>query len=467
MILYRVKMYILLILLLPVSFISIGGCGGTGGAGSEWFLYTSTNDPEGNNIIVMSIGEGGQLTEIATVPTGGPGDADEGDFDGQYSLHIIPGTNYLLAVNAGDSIGITDIADGNGSISVYEIDQVSGLLTRIDQNPETPEIDNIDSGGVRPVSIGSAVIKGMTWVMVGNQYHNPRFERNFPDQVLVNARAGDAAGEIAVTQLRNLTAFKFEDGVLSTAQTVATYENGENGGPAALAFSPDGSKAAVTTWGVPQFAEIPDEAVIQPSRVYIYDVFSSGEDSLQLVNKRFFEIEGVAGSIGLSWSPDSQNVFVASANLAQIPEPLQEFGVTVVSTGEVPGLVDNAEIPVDGDASCWTLLTSDGLRLYVASFALNVISFFEVSNSSDLALKQSFIRKNAPLLDTKDMFITRDGKYFYVSGPLMSHTVSIYEVGGDGLLKEAPFSPFEVPSARPEGVNVSPETQAFLGLIGY
>jgi len=378
----------------------------------------------------------------------------------------MPGTDYLLAVNAGESVGEPGMIDGNGSISVFKINPATGLLNQIDQNPETTEIDNIDSGGVRPVSIGSSVIDGNTWVLIGNQYHNPRFEGNFPDEMLVNTRPGDPPGEIAVTPLRNVTAFEFTDGVLRSPRTVVIFEDGENGGPSQVSFSPDGAKVAVTTWGVPQFSTTPDAAVILPSRVYIYDVASS-EDSINLVNERFFELEGVAGSIGLSWSPVGDTVFVASANLAQTPVPLNDFGVTVISTGESPGLLNNARIPVEGDASCWTLLTQDGTRVYIASFARNVVTYFEVSPPSGLTLKQTLIRTDVPLLDTKDIFITKDGKYFYVLGALMSHTVSIYDVDKEGLLTEALFSPFKVPSARLDGVNVSPETQAFLGLVGY
>ena len=36
-----------------------------------------------------------------------------------------------------------------------------------------------------------------------------------------------------------------------------------------------------------------------------------------------------------------------------------------------------------------------------------------------------------------------------------------------GFLDEADSSPFLVPSAHPGGNNVSPESQAFLGLVGY
>ena len=96
--------YVLIVFALAAILLGINSCDSSGGANSERFLYTSSNDSAGNTIIVLSIDQKGQLSQIGNVPTEGVGDANEGDFDAQHSLHIIPGTNYLLAVNAGDSI---------------------------------------------------------------------------------------------------------------------------------------------------------------------------------------------------------------------------------------------------------------------------------------------------------------------------------------------------------------------------
>lgn len=463
-----IESYVLIVFALTIILFGINSCDSSGGANSERFLYTSSNDSAGNTIIVLSIDQKGQLSQIGNVPTDGVGDANEGDFDAQNSLHIIPGTNYLLAVNAGDSIEEVGIEEGNGSISVFEIDNETGLLDRIDQNPTSPNIDNKDSGGVRPVSIDSYEIGGRTWVIVGNQYHNPVFFGNNREDGVGNTRPGDPEGEIVNTNLRNVTAFEFVDGVLVSQKTVAIYTDGLNGGPANVSFSPDGKKVAVSTWGVPHFDQegMPNENVQLPSRIYIYDVLVSNSD-LELIKERFFEKIGIAGTIGFSWSPDGEAIFAANANLAQEPESLEDFSVTVISTGETPALLNNSEVPPFGDAACWTLLTTDGMRLYIASFALNIVSLFEVSAPSVLTLVQTLVRQESPILDTKDMFMTKDNKYFYVNGPLRSHTVSIYEVDSDGFLTELTSSPFLVPSAHPDGVNVSPESQAFLGLVGY
>ena len=435
---------------------------------SERFLYTSSNDPAGNNILALSIGPDGLLSEVGTVATGGVGDADDGDFDGQHSLYIIPGTNYLLAVNAGDASAQDGIADGNGSVSVFTIDSATGLVTRIDQNPTSPTLDNIDSGGVRPISIGSAVIDGKTWVLVANQYHNPFYGGNSRADGLSNTRGGDSTDEIKVTPLRNITAFEFSDGVLSSPRTVVTYESGDHGGPTQVAFSPDGSKVAVSTWGVAQFGkDVTTNAEVQgASRLYVYDV-SNSENGIELINERYFQQPGISGSIGYSWSPDSDDVFVANFNLALTPNSWEAFGITVISTGAEPELVGHAEIPGTDDEACWTLLTPDGTHLYAASFAKNKVSFFEVSPTDGLTLKQSLTRTNVPPADTKDMYITRDGRHFYVSGALMSHTISIYDVDAGGLLSEVESSPYEVPSSHPGGVNVRADSQAYLGLVGY
>ena len=436
---------------------------------SERFLYTSTNDPVENHVIGLAIGEDGLLTEFGAFTTGGTGDADDGDFDGQHSIYIIPGTPYLLVVNAGDSQWETNIPDGNGSVSVFEIDGNTGALTRVDQDPSSEGlVENIDSGGVRPISIGSTVIDGQTWVLVANQYHNPFWGGNTRAEGLSNTPPGDPKDSTRNTASRNITAFKFNDGVLSSPSTVVTYESGDHGGPTQIAVSPDGTKAAVTTWGVAQFGEgVTTNADVQGmSRLYVYDVTGSSE-YIKLMNERHFEHPGVSGSIGYSWAPDSNGVYIANFNLALTPESYEDYGVTSVSTDVEPSLLSHAEIPGVDDEACWTLLTPDGRRLYAASFAKNKVSLFDVSPEHKLTHKQTLVRRGVPAADTKDMFITSDGRNFYVSGALMSHTISIYQVGPDGSLTEVAASPYQVPSSHPGGQNVSPMSQAYLGLAGY
>ena len=93
---------------------------------------------------------------------------------------------------------------------------------------------------------------------------------------------------------------------------------GNYGGPSQVGLSPDGSKVAVTTWGVPQFGASGNtvgSSIQEPSRVYFYDVVSTST-VLTLIPAGIFEKVGVSGSIGFSWSSDNNRVYVANFNLA-------------------------------------------------------------------------------------------------------------------------------------------------------
>ena len=78
-------------------------------------------------------------------------------------------------------------------------------------------------------------------------------------------------------QERNLHLFRFNtaDGSLTSVSQLDTFVR-ENGGPVAVNFSPDGSKLAVTLWGIAHFgADSPSLDEQHPSRVYVYDFDNS------------------------------------------------------------------------------------------------------------------------------------------------------------------------------------------------
>ncbi len=467
-----------LLLIGSVALLGLSACGSsettTSSPSSERFLFTSSNATAGNRIVTLEINSDGSLTEIdqdanmpgvQASPTGGFGDSAEGDFDGQESLHIIG--NYLLAVNAG-----ANFID-NGSISVFSINN-TGALTRVDQNPANSAIDNIDSGGIRPVSISSVDRDGVTWVLVANQHSNPHFGVDANEILDSNGNAAT----IVTSADRNIHAFTFSDGVLSSIGTVATYDDGQWGGPATVAFSPNGDKVAVSTWGVAQFgAGITTTSAVQgESRVYFYDVtYDPTTPALTLAAAGIFEQEGISGSIGLSWNPDSDSVFVANFNLDANTD-LQN-GVTVLDANGATGantfdtVLFSAGIGdgTNGNEVCWTWLSPDGMRLYTASFASNKVTYFNVDTTTQqITFNQSITRilqTNAP--DTKDIFIPKNGRNLYVSGALETHTISLFEIDNSGMLSENDAA-YTVPSALDaNGANVDKNVQAFLGLVGY
>ena len=133
---------------------------------------------------------------------------------------------------------------------------------------------------------------------------------------------------------------------------------GTNGGPATVSFNSDGTKLAVSTWGIAHFGtETPTEQ--KPSRVYVYD-FDGAEGGVS--NSRYFEEEGVSGSIGLSWGKNHSTLFVSNFNLVAAKRDhsltvLADDGVSVVESANF-GTGNGADI----DEACWTTVSADGSK---------------------------------------------------------------------------------------------------------
>lgn len=406
------------------------------------FIYTSTNNTSGNAIVAIGRHRDGTVEELKGSPytTGHKGDAAEGDFDTQWSLRIVG--DYLLAVNAGAN-------PVNGSISVFKINKANGRLEQVDQNPATEAIDNIDSRGVRAASIAAKTIGATTWIIVGNQFANPNYQ----------GPTGTAFGSITNTALRNLAVFTFNqtNGLLEFKSIGATYNDGNNGGPTTVDFSNSGNKIAVSTWGVPHFAtDEPNLALQRPGNLYVYN-FSAGT----LTQTGIYEEEGVSGNIGFSWSPNDQYIYQSNFNL----HSSKEGNSITVHNGTTAAKVQNFATGNRNDEACWTWVSKDKSKLYVASFGENVVSVLDISGSNLLSqsLNPNFFGRKGqiPAGDTKDMH-EADG-YLYVSGAFQSHSVATFKTSSNGVLTEVPGSPYRIPSVA--GTNSG--QVAFLGFVGF
>jgi hypothetical protein len=412
------------------------------GNNNRGYIYTSTNSSMGNAIIALARKGDGSVEEInkSPYPTGDKGDAAEGDFDTQWALRIVG--EYLLAVNAGAN-------PVNGSISVFKINKANGHLTQVDQNPATPAMDNMDSRGVRAASIAAKMMGSKTWVVVGNQFANPNFQ----------GEEGVAFGTVVSTPLRNLAVFTFDqsNGLLKFENIGATYTDGNNGGPTTVEFNSTGTRIAVSTWGVPHFMVMdPDLSKQRPGRLYIYD-FSAGS----LMQTGVYEKTGVSGNIGFSWSPNDQYIYMSNFNLHS---SVENHSVTV-HNGTTAAQVQNFATAGRNDEGCWTWVSLDKSKLYVASFGSNDISVFSVLGSNLIAktLEPNFFHKrgNLPMGDAKDLH-EADG-YLYNTGAYQSHTVSTFRTSASGVLTEVDNSPYYVPSS----IGKSKEEHAYLGLTGF
>lgn len=424
------------------------------------YVYTTLNGENTNMVVAFDRTDDGSLVNERAYSTESKGGADRtaggdaaGDFDTSSAVEIIG--NYLLNVNAG----------GN-TISVFQLDRKTGDLKLQ---------GNVPSGGKRPVSIAfqpKAAGSDEYWIVVGNQMGNPNVQKGgsgeppieyYPDKAFF----ADGGMHTEVSPDRNLVLFSFNasDGTLSMDKVLAKYD-GTNGGPAEVAFSPDGGKLAVTTWGVAHFmTATPSQQ--KPSRVYVYD-FDKATGSVG--KERHFEEEGIAGSIGFNWHKDNATLFVSNFNLTADKldnslTVLRDDGTKVTKTAHFG---TGSDANHGADEACWTVLSPDGSKLYVSSFGENIISEFDVSPSGEISIvgpgpvtRTQRRPETTPAGDTKDLYISADGKHLYNIGAYQSFTVSQFAIAPAGdltLIKEN-----RVQSAK----ETSKGAYNFLGLTGF
>ncbi|MEJ7768506.1 MAG: hypothetical protein WKF89_11890 [Chitinophagaceae bacterium] len=407
------------------------------------FIYTSTNATSGNAIIALGRNHNGTVEELKGSPyaTGDRGDAAEGDFDTQWALRIVG--DYLLAVNAGGN-------PERSTVSVFKINKANGKLTQVDQNPATPDIDNMNSRGVRAASIAAKTIGATTWVVVANQFANPNYQGS----------PAVAYGSVMSTSERNLAVFTLNQasGLLYYRSIGATYMDGNNGGPTTVEFNAAGTKLAVSTWGVPHFATPDADLSLQkPGRLYSYN-FNDGN----LAQSGLFQEEGISGNIGISWSPNDQYIYMSNFNL----HSSKESNSLTVHNGMTGAKMQNFATGGRNDEGCWTWVSIDKRKLYVASFGDNVMSAFTIGSTNFLekTLEPNFFKRRGelPTGDTKDMHETADG-YLYVSGAFQSHTITTFKTSPTGMLSEVTASPYYIPTSKGK----SKEEHAYLGLTGF
>ena len=422
------------------------------------YLYTSLNGEGTNQVISFERYQDGTLGKQKSYSTGSLGGANPaaggdaaGDFDSQGAIQIIDG--HLLVVNAG----------GN-TITVFAIDKNNGTLTKK---------GNVDSKGTRPASIAYVKKASSTneyWVVVGNQWNNPNVQKGGkgegPIEMYPNAAFhADGGGHEKVLEERNIYLFSFNSTTdsLTPEKSLDTY-NGTNGGPTTVAFNNDGTKLAVSTWGIAHFGTATPTHE-KPSRVYIYDFDKATGNA---ANSRYFEEDGISGSIGFSWDKRTSNLFVSNFNL--IPEKrdhsltvLNDNGRTVTKVANF-GTGDGDDI----DEACWTTLNSKGDKLYVSSFGGNFLSIFDVATDGTVSTIGSnrdtvyeACKPGTSAGDTKDMYVTEDGKHLYNLGAYQTFTISKFDVAKRGTLSFR--HEYKVKAATKTGAG----SYNFLGLAGF
>lgn len=174
-----------------------------GGAPALGAVYTASNDPAANSILVFDRLADGRLVPGGSVDTGGRGSGS--GLGNQGGVRLTPDERWLLAVNA-----------GSDEVSVLRVDESSLTLT-----------DVVSSAGSQPISVTA----------------------NRDIVYVVNAGSDSIAG------------FRLDtSGHLASLPGSIQSLGGSGTGPAEIAFSPDGNFVVVTEKNTNKIAVFPVDA---------------------------------------------------------------------------------------------------------------------------------------------------------------------------------------------------------------
>jgi 6-phosphogluconolactonase (cycloisomerase 2 family) len=229
--------------------------------------------------------------------------------------------------------------------------------------------------------------------------------------------ANQAAAFAGPRSAPNITGFRLApDGrLLPLPNSTVMFPEGQ--GPAQVEFSPNGKLLVVTAGFQKEDA----------SRLYSFRVTSDGR--LTAGSGSPIKPEGAFGTVGFSWGRNSDRVYATLfSGSAVIPFAIDPATAAIRQAGEPMG--------DDQRAACWSAITPDGRTLYVGNFVSNSISVYDVA-ADQLTLLGSIPRRGATDKDTKDIELSRDGKFFYAVGS-GKREISVFRVEANRLLTELP-----------------------------
>jgi 6-phosphogluconolactonase (cycloisomerase 2 family) len=223
------------------------------------------------------------------------------------------------------------------------------------------------------------------------------------------------------TMKPNITGFRLmSDGrLMPIPNSTLAFPAGQ--GPAQIEFSPTDGKVVVTSGFQTDDGSRIHAGMLQPN------------GTLKAAPGSPARPQGDSGTVGFSWSPTGGCVYVSN---------FRGSAVTIFDIDAATGTPKQRGTAVGDNeqAACWTAISADGRRLFVANYVSNSISVFDVLADGGLKLLGSVKRRGAPgTPDTKDLVLSANGKYLYALGS-NSKTLSIFEVGGPTHLRELPVA---------------------------
>jgi hypothetical protein len=393
-------------------------------------VYTATNDPSGNSVIIFARRANGSLTQLGSVKTGGKGSKAEPPFDfptvdTQGSIDLTPDGKLLFVVNA-----------GSNSVTSFRV-TANGLK----------RVSVASSHGAVPVTLASS---GHV-LYVANEG-----ERGCTEASQKTAEPCKHPPNIYgwhFTSTGKLIPIPFSNRRLTA--TTPKHKKDTVGVVAGSGFSADGGVFVVTQRSLPRkYGEI-DTFLISRSG-------AAGPSHA-------FATPGVDNPFGLSAIPG--HILVSNAGYVKTPPGVAPAaGDFTQFTGSAADFTLNPhgvlhlvkDTPTGGRAACWLVVTRNHKTAFVANTlskapplsGKGAISRLSVGPNGAMTLRQQ--ADTGPGIPS-DEGISVDGKYLYVidpSGPLaapppagmglLSH-VEIYRLGPGGSMTRLTPTPNNLP----------------------
>ena len=381
-----------------------------GGRLSQGAVYTQTNDPAGNHVVVFARNRDGTITQEGSVATGGLGRAAQPPFgfpitDSQGALDLTDGGRLLFAVNAGDS-----------TISAF---RVTGHGLRL--------VDRVASGGTEPISLTSS----------GDLLY------------VLNEQTGNIAG-FRFNWWGDLRAIPGSSRSLSTP--------GPGSISAQIGFSPDGGLLTVSERcylggcagqpkGVLDTFAVRWDGTTGPAQQHSSDDF--GPFGFAYVNDSQLLVSNT-GFIGNPPNPGDPTLFIGTTS-----------SYLLSRSGNVTP--NGAPVASGGRGACWIVITGDGRYAFVTNSLSTFppgdgrggLSRYAIGRDGRLTLLGQTDVTNDPVTPgttfPTDEVLSSDSRYLYVVSPTLgmapapanpstSH-IDVYRVGPGGSLTHIQTTP--------------------------
>ena len=378
-------------------------------------VYTTTNDPNGNGVIVFQRHRDGTLTQGPTVPTGGTGIAAQPPFtfpivDSSGSMALAGGGRLLFVVN-----------DGDNTISSL---RVTGQGLQL--------VDRVNSGGVLPVSLTT--------------YGHLLYVVNEQSSTISGYYFSDGGHLWSIPGSTQLISPLFPSG---------TAPPNAGGVAAQIGFSPDGHQLVVTERGVPSTVGAIDTFAVNPNGSLTLEQ----ADRTASVDPNPFGFAFTrSGTLLVSNVGQVNGTFdypAGSVPIPQILDPTQFIGsassYSLSNTGALTPV--STEVASGGRGACWLVLSQDGRFAFVTNTLSTApilgppngigtgaggLTTYRVGSGGTLTrLGQTDLGAGSPT----DEAVSADGRFLYVNvpnvppPPATSH-IDVFAINGDGSLTQ-------------------------------